>query len=86
MKPRDYKNATVYENAPEQVKNREARNKARLEMGKKVGAAGIKGKDVGHKKALDNGGSNQTQNQKVQSVSSNRAWRKGRKGYSVPNI
>jgi len=43
------------------------------------------GKDVIHKRALDNGGSNAPTNLGVGSATKNRAWRKGKKGYAVPN-
>ena len=43
------------------------------------------GKDLAHKKAADNGGKTTKGNLKVESASSNRDWRKGRKGYSVPD-
>jgi hypothetical protein len=42
------------------------------------------GKDVGHKRALDNGGGNEN-NTQVESIKSNRGWRKGQSGYKVPN-
>ncbi|QGM46134.1 HNH endonuclease [Methylocystis heyeri] len=84
---RDYaKEYRDYQGTPAQIKKRSERNHARLEAEKKLGKAAIKGKDIGHKKALDNGGSNSASNTKVQSVKSNRGWRAGRKGYSVPNV
>jgi len=42
------------------------------------------GKDVGHKRALDNGGGN-AGNTQVETVKANRGWRKGQSGYKVPN-
>jgi hypothetical protein len=41
------------------------------------------GKDVAHKRALDNGGSNNKNNLTVQDKSTNRGWRKGKSGYNV---
>jgi len=43
------------------------------------------GKDLAHKKAMDNGGSTTEANVKVQSAAKNRAWRKD-SGYKVPNV
>ena len=60
---------------PEQIKNRAARNKANAAAKKK--GANVSGKttgnEVGHVKALKNGGSRSTRNTKVQSVRSNRS-------------
>ena len=42
------------------------------------------GKDVAHKVALDNGGTNAPGNTKVSAVKANRGWRKGQSGYKVP--
>ena len=77
---------TAYEDTPTQVKHREERNQARRHAVKKFGEAAVKGKDVGHKKALANGGSNSDSNTELQSETSNRGWRRHRRGYSVPNI
>ena len=41
------------------------------------------GKDIGHKKALDNGGGNEKGNTQVQDRKTNRGWRKGESGYKV---
>ena len=85
-KPRDYKNATKYENTPEQIRNREARNKARLLLEREGRVHKGDNKDVGHLRALDNKGATSESNVKVQTVAANRGWRRNRKGYSVPNI
>ena len=66
-----------YEDTPEQVLNREARNRARYKLGKP-------GKDVAHIKPLSGGGTNAPKNLRVEPVAKNRGWRAGRKGYSVP--
>jgi hypothetical protein len=72
--------------APAEVEKRVARNKARrhaIADGKvKVGD----GKEIGHKKALSNGGTATDANTKVQSAKSNRGWRKGTSSYKVPNV
>jgi hypothetical protein len=93
MPPKGYKKPNAkkrsvqersYQARPEQKKNRAARNKARRKAEKEGRARKGDGKDVGHKKALHNGGSRSTSNTKVQSRSSNRAAgakiRDGKKG------
>ena len=40
------------------------------------------GKDVAHKKSLDNGGSNDKSNVTVQDRKTNRGWRKGSASYN----
>lgn len=80
-KKRDYTKATAYENRPEQVKNRMARNRARAAMEKKLGHKLPSNVDVDHKKRLAKGGSNAPSNTRVVSESKNTAWRKGKKGY-----
>lgn len=47
-KPRNYAKETAYENRPEQVARRVARNKARRAAIKKHGKAALKGKEVDH--------------------------------------
>ncbi len=74
-----------YQARPEQVKNRVARNAARREAIKQGTVRKGDAKDVAHTHALINGGGNHKGNVKVQDASDNRGWRKGRKGYSVPN-
>ena len=76
--------ALSYENQPDQIKNREARNAAR----RHDEAAGkqVKGKDVAHVKALANHGARTDANTKLDTITHNRGWRKGQKGYKVPNI
>ena len=54
---RTYKQATKYEDSPQQVKNREARNKARAELTKVGKVHKGDGKDVDHIKPLSKGGS-----------------------------
>lgn len=73
----------AYNARPEMVKRREANNAAR-QAAIKAGDAHVgDGKDIGHKKALDNGGTNAKGNTMVQDRKSNRGWRKGESGYKV---
>lgn len=62
-----------YHAKPEQKKNRAARNNARKRMEKAGKVSKGDGKDVGHKKALKNGGSNGNSNIRVESRKTNRA-------------
>jgi hypothetical protein len=76
----------AYNNTPEQVKA-QTKRKAAQRAAIKSGASPIgDGKDVIHKTALDNGGGNAPSNLGVQAPGTNRAWRKGGKGYKVPNV
>jgi hypothetical protein len=65
------------------VKDRAQRNAARSAVKKKVGAAALKGKDVGHKKAVSKGGKNGLQNLFVQNPGENRSFRRNSKGGMV---
>ena len=68
-KKRDYKKEyREYHAKPEQKKNRAKRNKARKEMGLKVGDP----REVDHKKPLSKGGSNKKSNLRVVSRTTNR--------------
>lgn len=50
-------------------------------MEKEHGKAALKGKDVGHRTPIKNGGTNARSNLQIQSVKSNRGWeRKKGKG------
>lgn len=62
------------------VKDRAMRNAARSTVKKKVGAAAIKGKDVGHKKAVSKGGQNGLANLFVQNPGENRSFSRNAKG------
>lgn len=62
------------------VKDRSQRNSARAELKKKVGAAALKGKDVGHKKAVSKGGKNSLQNLFIQSPAANRSFSRNSDG------
>lgn len=65
-----------YNARPEQKKNRAERNAARREMEKSGAVHKGDGKDVDHKKMLDNGGSNARSNLRVVDQKTNRGWRK----------
>jgi len=71
---RKYKNAAAYEDSPEQVKNRMARNKARAELMKEGKVSKGDGKDVDHVKPLSKGGSSSKSNLRVKSASANRSF------------
>ena len=73
-KARDYaKEYREFGGTEKQKKNRAARNKARRSLMKKGVVAKGDGKDVAHKKALHNGGSNGKSNWKVESRKKNRS-------------
>lgn len=65
-----------YNARPEQKKNRAERNAARRELEKAGVVHKGDGKDVDHKKMLDNGGSNARSNLRVVDQKTNRGWRK----------
>lgn len=62
------------------VKDRAQRNAARSAVKKKVGASAIKGKDVGHKKAVSKGGQNSLSNLFVQNAGENRSFSRNSDG------
>ena len=65
----------MYQGKPEQIKNRDARNKGRKMLADKLGKkpTQIKG-DVAHKKAIDKGGKTTLMNLFVESASGNRSF------------
>ena len=79
---RNYKKEAQYEDAPEQVRNRVARNAARRKLMKAGKVSKGDGKDVSHKVAFDKGGSNK-QGVTVQSASKNRSFKRDTKGNLV---
>lgn len=83
---RNYANATKYEDSPEQVRNRMARNRARAQMEKKLGHKLPSNVDVDHQKPMKNGGTNAAGNLRAISEHRNTAWRKGSKGYKVKSV
>lgn len=72
----------AYNARPEEVKKRVANNAARREMMKEGKVRVGDGKDVAHKKSLENGGTNAKGNLAVQSREQNRGWRKGSGSYN----
>jgi len=77
-KDRKYKNAAKYEDSPEQVKNRVARNAARNKLMKAGKVSKGDGKDVAHIVAMDKGGSNKD-GVRVESASANRSFKRDSK-------
>lgn len=79
---RNYKKELEWEkkNGKKRQNDRVQRNAARAEMTKKVGATALKGKDVGHKKAISRGGKNGLANLFVQSASANRSFARNANG------
>jgi 5-methylcytosine-specific restriction endonuclease McrA len=73
-KPRNYKQEEKYEDSPEQVKNRVARNKARRDAMKAGKVHKGDGKEVDHVIPLSKGGTNTTKNLRVKSASANRSF------------
>lgn len=70
-----------YNARPENVNKREKNNAARAELMREGRVRKGDGKDVGHKRALENGGGNARSNLEVQSRKENRGWRRGQSGY-----
>lgn len=60
----------------EEVAKRVARNKARREAIREGTVKKGDGKEIDHKRMLDQGGSNAKSNRRVVDASENRAWRK----------
>ena len=85
---RDYKKELQWEHKHKKnrVKDRAQRNAARSAVKKKVGAAAIKGKDVGHKKAVGRGGTNSLANLFVQNPGQNRSFSRNSKGAMTSEI
>ncbi len=79
---RDYSKELNWEHTKKKsrVKDRAMRNAARAAVKKKVGAAAIKGKDVGHKTAVSKGGQNGLSNLFVQNQTSNRSFSRNTDG------
>lgn len=81
--PQKLKYQKEYNARPEETAKRVKNNAARREAMKEGRVSKGDGKDVAHKRALDNGGSNGKDNLTVQDRSQNRGWRKGKSGYNV---
>lgn len=80
--PQKLKYQKEYNARPEEVKKRVMNNAARREAMADGRVKKGDGKDVAHKKALDNGGTNNKGNTMVQDRSTNRGWRKGKSSYN----
>lgn len=72
----------AYNARPEEVAKRVKNNAARREAIKEGRARVGDGKDVAHKKSLENGGTNAPGNLAVESRAKNRGWRKGSGSYN----
>ena len=83
---RDYRaEYDKYQGKLEQKKNRAQRNAARAKMMKAGKVKKGDGKDVAHVKAFDKGGNNKT-GLRVESRSSNRSFKRDRKGNLVSEV
>ncbi len=80
--PQKLKFQKAYNARPEQTAKRVANNAARREAIREGRARVGDGKDVAHKKSLENGGSNARSNLQVQDRATNRGWRKGSGSYN----
>lgn len=74
-----------YHGTEKQKEARAQRNAARREAEREGKVHKGDGKDVAHKTAIKNGGTNADSNLKVQDKEDNRGWRAGQKKYRVPN-
>ena len=72
----------AYNARPEETAKRVKNNAARREAIKAGKARVGDGKDVAHKKSLENGGTNAKGNTVVQDRATNRGWRKGSGSYN----
>ncbi len=79
--PRKLEYQKSYNARPEEVAKRVKNNAARRDAIKDGKAKVGDGKDVAHKKSLENGGGNHKANVAVQDRSTNRGWRKGSGSY-----
>ena len=75
----------AYGARPEQKEARAQRIAARREAEREGKVHKGDGKDVAHKTAIKNGGTNAPSTLKVQDKEDNRGWRDGQKKYRVPN-
>lgn len=82
---RKYKQAAIYEDSPEQVKNRMERNRARAKLLREGKVHKGDGKDVAHIKAADKGGTIKD-GVKVESASNNRSFKRDSKHNLVSEV
>lgn len=69
-----------YQSRPENVDKRVQRNKARREALRDGTVRKGDGKEIDHKRMLDEGGNNSPSNRRVVDASTNRGWRKRNPG------
>ena len=82
---RKYANAAIYEARPEQLKNRNERNKARARLLKVGKVHKGDGKDVSHKVAADKGGSIKD-GVFIQAAGANRSFKRDAKSNLVSEV
>lgn len=80
--PRKLEYQKEYNARPEEVAKRVKNNAARREAIKEGKAHVGDGKDIAHKRSLENGGTNDKSNLTVQSRKTNRGWRRGSGSYN----
>lgn len=80
--PRKLEYQKEYNARPEEVAKRVKNNAARREAMKAGLVSKGDGKDVAHKKSLENGGGNHKSNLKIEDRAKNRGWRKGSGSYN----
>lgn len=80
--PRKLEYQKAYNARPEEVAKRVKNNAARREAIADGKARVGDGKDVAHKKSLENGGGNSPGNLTVEDRAKNRGWRKGSASYN----
>lgn len=80
--PRKLEYQKAYNARPEEVAKRVKNNAARREAIKDGRAKVGDGKDVAHKRSLENGGTNAAGNVAVEPRAKNRGWRKGSGSYN----
>ena len=73
--------SAAHEEAPKEIKKREARNRARYDAEKKGLVSKGDGKQVDHIKPLGAGGKGVPSNTRVISTAKNEGWRKGESSY-----
>lgn len=72
-----------YQGTPEAKKQRAMRNAARRELEQEGRVHKGDGKDVDHKRALSNGGSNARSNLRVVSIATNRGYKRNAKNRPI---
>lgn len=83
--PAKLKYQAAYNRRPEEAAKGVERRRTRRHMIAEGKVAIGDGKDVSHKRAMENGGKSNPSNVKVESSAANRGWRAGQSGYRVPN-